>query len=87
MIDKYFEICDFPWRGLGEIPKSGMKLRPQYAQRLLLILELGLLILTLHDNARRYVRDANRRFRAVDVLPACSRGTVGIDAQIAAGER
>ncbi|WP_298024216.1 hydrogenase formation protein HypD [uncultured Campylobacter sp.] len=31
LIDKYFEICDFPWRGLGEIPKSGMKLRPQYA--------------------------------------------------------
>lgn len=32
LIDKYFEICDFPWRGLGVIPKSGMKLKAEFAE-------------------------------------------------------
>lgn len=31
LIDKYFEICDFPWRGLGVIPNSGMKLKDEFA--------------------------------------------------------
>lgn len=30
LIDRYFEISDFEWRGLGVIPKSGMKLRDEF---------------------------------------------------------
>lgn len=26
-----FEVCDQKWRGIGEIPASGLRLRPQYA--------------------------------------------------------
>ena len=26
-----FEICDRKWRGIGEIPASGYRLRPEYA--------------------------------------------------------
>ena len=31
LIEKYFEICDFDWRGLGVIPRSGMKLKAEFA--------------------------------------------------------
>ncbi|MCD8213573.1 MAG: hydrogenase formation protein HypD [Campylobacter sp.] len=31
LIATYFEPCDFEWRGLGVIEKSGMKLRKQFA--------------------------------------------------------
>ncbi len=31
MIDKIFEIVDREWRGIGMIPKSGLKLRPELA--------------------------------------------------------
>ena len=31
MIDNVFEICDREWRGLGTIPSSGLKLKPEYA--------------------------------------------------------
>jgi hydrogenase expression/formation protein HypD len=34
-----FEVCDRPWRGIGVIPKSGWRLRPEYAQ---------------HDAARKF---------------------------------
>jgi len=30
LLDKVFEPCDVEWRGLGLIPKSGLKLRKQY---------------------------------------------------------
>lgn len=29
-IDEMFEPCDVPWRGFGMIPKSGLKLRPEF---------------------------------------------------------
>ena len=32
MIDKVFESCDRKWRGIGVIPSSGWRLRPQYAK-------------------------------------------------------
>ena len=31
LIAKYFEPCDFVWRGLGEIAQSGMKLKDEFA--------------------------------------------------------
>jgi hydrogenase expression/formation protein HypD len=30
LIDEVFEICDRKWRGMGSIPKSGLKLRYEY---------------------------------------------------------
>ena len=30
MVDKYLEKADFRWRGLGDIPQSGLKLRSEY---------------------------------------------------------
>jgi hydrogenase expression/formation protein HypD len=30
LIEKYFEKADFRWRGLGDIPQSGLRLRPEY---------------------------------------------------------
>jgi len=30
LLDKYFMPCDCYWRGLGAIPASGLKLRPEY---------------------------------------------------------
>lgn len=31
LVDKYFEVCDAAWRGLGIIPASGMRIREEYA--------------------------------------------------------
>jgi hydrogenase expression/formation protein HypD len=32
-MDKYFEVRDkFRWRGLGDIPRSGLKLKDEYSQ-------------------------------------------------------
>jgi len=31
MLADVLEVCDRKWRGLGEIPKSGLKLRAKYA--------------------------------------------------------
>ena len=31
MIDQVFEVISLPWRGLAEIPESGLKLREKYA--------------------------------------------------------
>jgi hydrogenase expression/formation protein HypD len=30
IMERVFEPCDAPWRGLGNIPKSGLRLRPEY---------------------------------------------------------
>jgi hydrogenase expression/formation protein HypD len=30
MMERVFEPCDTPWRGLGNIPNSGLRLRPEY---------------------------------------------------------
>ena len=30
LIEEVFEVCDRPWRGVGTIPRSGLKLRPEY---------------------------------------------------------
>ncbi|GAB6182327.1 hydrogenase formation protein HypD [Thermodesulfovibrio hydrogeniphilus] len=32
-ISKYFETCDSNWRGIGLIPKSGLKLKKEFAHR------------------------------------------------------
>jgi hydrogenase expression/formation protein HypD len=31
VIDRVFEVCDRKWRGVGLIPQSGLRLRPEYA--------------------------------------------------------
>ncbi len=31
LLKKVFEVCDRPWRGIGEIPASGFRLRPELA--------------------------------------------------------
>ncbi|MDA8442200.1 MAG: hydrogenase formation protein HypD [Peptococcaceae bacterium] len=31
-MDKYFTVVDARWRGIGVIPQSGLKLRPEYSQ-------------------------------------------------------
>lgn len=33
IMDKYFEVSDVNWRGIGCIPASGLELREQYAER------------------------------------------------------
>jgi hydrogenase expression/formation protein HypD len=32
LLDQYLETCDRQWRGIGLIPASGWRLRPEYAQ-------------------------------------------------------
>ena len=32
LIGKIFEVCDRAWRGIGPIPDSGLRLRPEYAR-------------------------------------------------------
>lgn len=32
MIERVFEVCDRKWRGIGSIPSSGWRLRPDYAE-------------------------------------------------------
>src|SRR5437870_8252644 len=43
LIDDVFEVCDRKWRGVGLIPKSGLKLRHEYRD---------------HDAERRFEVDA-----------------------------
>ena len=31
LVEKYFEKCDATWRGLGNIPGSGLRLKEEYA--------------------------------------------------------
>src|SRR5690606_5917908 len=56
--------------------------RAQDGQRLGLVLELRLLVLTLHDEARRQMRDAHGRVRRVDALAARPARAHDVDAQI-----
>jgi len=30
VVDQVFEVCDRKWRGIGDIPSSGLKIRPKY---------------------------------------------------------
>ena len=32
MMDRYYEVCDDTWRGLGLIPQSGLKVREEFAR-------------------------------------------------------
>ena len=32
LIDDVFEVTDRKWRGIGTIPQSGFRLRPEYAE-------------------------------------------------------
>jgi hydrogenase expression/formation protein HypD len=32
MIHKYYQVCDRNWRGIGTIPQSGWRLRPEFAR-------------------------------------------------------
>jgi hydrogenase expression/formation protein HypD len=32
VLREVFEVCDRPWRGIGSIPLSGLRLRPAYAE-------------------------------------------------------
>jgi hydrogenase expression/formation protein HypD len=32
VVSEVFEVCDRKWRGIGEIPASGLRLRPAYAE-------------------------------------------------------
>src|SRR5215212_11266315 len=50
---------------------------------LLLVLELALLVLAGHDEARRLVRDPDRRVRGVHALPPRTAGTVNVHIQVA----
>src|SRR3546814_21157630 len=54
----------------------------QLLHRLGPVLVLRALILSRNDDAGRQVRDADGGLGGVDMLPAGSRGTVGIDAQV-----
>jgi len=31
LVEQVYEICDRPWRGLGVIPRGGLRLRPEFA--------------------------------------------------------
>jgi hydrogenase expression/formation protein HypD len=31
LVSRVFEVCDRPWRGIGRIPRSGYRLRPEFA--------------------------------------------------------
>lgn len=51
-------------------------------ERHFLVLKLGTLVLTGNHDARREVRNADCGLRLVDLLSACARGTVHVDADI-----
>src|SRR5215210_3979087 len=60
--------------------------RAQYPERLLLVLELALLVLAGHDEARGLVRDPDRRVRGVHALPAWAAGAVDVYLQVAGAD-
>jgi hydrogenase expression/formation protein HypD len=33
LVERVFEVCDRTWRGVGEIPQSGFRLRSEYAEQ------------------------------------------------------
>ncbi len=56
--------------------------RTQHRHRLGAVLVLRTVVLALHDDTGRLVRDADRAFRLVDVLAAGAGRAVGVDAQV-----
>ena len=54
----------------------------QHLHGLVFVLELGALVLALHHDACRKVRDTDSRGSLVDMLAARAAGAVGVDAQI-----
>src|SRR3546814_14170589 len=56
--------------------------RAQHLHRLGAVLVLRLLVLALHHDAGRQVRDASRRVGGVHVLAAGALRAVGVDAQV-----
>src|SRR5262245_26683194 len=59
-----------------------VELRLEHRHRRAPVLVLAALVLALHDDARRDVRDAHRGLGLVDVLPARAAGAVGVHAQV-----
>ena len=49
---------------------------------LFLVFQLGLLILALHHNACRQMGNADSGLCLVDILSACTAGTIGVNAQL-----
>ena len=73
--------------GLGQLLRALLllalvELRLEHAERRLLVLELGLLVLARHHDIGRQVGDPDSRIRLVNVLSTCSTGTVGINTDI-----
>ena len=64
--------------GVLELEEPGA----QDAHGLGLVLDLALLVLAVHDKARRDVGDAHRGVRRVDALAAGTRGAHDVDAQV-----
>ena len=58
------------------------ELGAQHLQALLAVLQLRALVLALHDDARWHVRHAHGGRRLIDVLTACTRSAVGVDAHV-----
>src|SRR5258708_4310879 len=54
----------------------------EHAERLLPVLVLGARVLALDHDPRGQMRDADRGFGLVDVLPACARGAESVDPQL-----
>src|SRR5918998_4906547 len=72
-------------RGDLALPLLALELEeasPQDAHRDLAVLVLAALVLALHHDARRQVRDPDRRVGLVDVLTTRSGGPVGVDLQV-----
>src|SRR5262245_27932876 len=59
-----------------------VELRLEHRHRLGAVAVLRAVVLALHDDAARNVRDPHRRVGAVDVLAAGAGGPVGIDAEV-----
>ena len=58
------------------------ELAAKVLERHLLVLELAALVLAGDDDTRREVRDTDGGLRLVDLLPACARGAVDVDADV-----
>ena len=64
------------------LPLDLVQPRSQHAQRLLLVLELGLLVLHRDDEARRQVRDPDGRVGRVHALTARAGRAVDVDLEV-----
>src|SRR5713101_1261282 len=56
--------------------------RRKHRERLFFVLVLRARVLAFHHDSGGKMRDSNRRVGLVDVLAACARGAVGVDAKI-----